>query len=173
MGPLLAQTNLLFDEYTPHDVSLHINSLSRITDELLADRIDNLNSVEAGILACALYGHDWGMAVSEDEKSIIVTGKNTKGETSHEFALLANEQETWKTFAKQNGISVDDNGYVALHTDVTKPIWRDYVRGTHSERSRVRCEHYFAEGLLHFGKAVGEVCAGHWYYIDQIPRRGL
>ena len=36
VGPVLAQTNLLFDEYTPHDVALHISSLSRIADELLS-----------------------------------------------------------------------------------------------------------------------------------------
>jgi len=168
VGPLLAQTNLLFDEYTPHDVPLHISSLSRITDELLGDRIDCLNSVEASILACALYGHDWGMAVSEEEKAVIVTGKKINGETTHEFALVAKEREIWKTFSKQNGISTEDNGYVSLQTDVSKPVWRDYVRKTHAERSRVRCEQYFAGRLADYGTAVGEVCAGHWYYIDQI-----
>lgn len=134
--PELTQTNLLFDEYTPHD-QYHIDSLIQIADKLLGDTVINsLNGCEACILACAIYGHDWGMAVSLDEKELITTGKLPTGKKQTDFALLTNENSIWTKFAKTRHLKINEFGYVLNESLVPKEIWREYVRETHAERSK-------------------------------------
>lgn len=168
----LQQINQLFDEYTPHD-RIHMTSLLRITDELLGDEvIGNLNGCEACILACAIYGHDWGMAVSEDEKEMIVTDRPSSEGGGAGIALLPDERERWRRFANLEGISSRPDGHVDDRSKVTKDLWREYVRQTHAERARVRVIQYFRNerDLGQLGEPVGEVCAGHWYDIADIRR---
>ncbi len=166
--PQLTQTNLLFDEYTPHD-QFHMESLFRISEDLLGDDIlDRLCSTEACILACAIYGHDWGMAVSEDEKELIVTGNTTSGKTISDFALLDNEDIKWKSYAKSKHLSTDEKGHLSDSSEVLKNVWLEYVRNTHSERSKIRVRSFFNESDSRLGELIGEVCAGHWYDISKI-----
>ena len=67
---------LLFPEYTPHDEEYHLRPLFHLADRILGRRLlSELNATELFLLACALYGHDWGMAVSNPEKIHISTGK--------------------------------------------------------------------------------------------------
>ncbi len=168
--PQLTQINLLFDEYTPHD-EIHMNSLFRIADRLLGDRIvDFLNCAEACILACSIYGHDWGMAVSKDEKTIITTGKPPFGRDLREFALLPNESYSWTKYAKSKNIEVCENGFVDNELLVSKEQWREYVRITHSERSRAKVEHFFKGNDKRLGELIGEVSAGHWYDTTKISQ---
>ena len=75
------------------------------------------------------------MAVSSDEKSVIVTGAMTNGSKDHDFALLPDEHGRWESFAGAKRVKLDENGFVATADEIEKPIWRDYVRHTHSERS--------------------------------------
>ncbi|TWU40177.1 Chaperone protein HtpG [Novipirellula aureliae] len=169
VAPLLAQTNQLFDEFTPHDESNHIQSLFRIVDELLDSKVEQLNGVEACILACSIYGHDWGMAVSNDEKSAIVTGKPPQHTA---FALLPKEHHLWSQFANEAGIETNQFGFVREEAMVEKELWRNYVRLTHAERSRQRIEAYFKEDTRHLGIAVGEVSAAHGMEISDIRCMG-
>ncbi len=164
--PELKQINLLFDEYTPHD-DTHMSSLLRIADKLLGDEmIERLNGCEACVLACAIYGHDWGMAVSPDEKEHIVTGARV----GKDFALLPDEQERWREYARSEGIGSPPDGHVDDPAVVTKDQWRGYVRRTHADRARVRAIDYFRSmnDLEQLGTPVGDVCAGHWYDIARI-----
>lgn len=166
--PELSQINLLFDEYTPHDVT-HMDSLFRIADLLLgSERINKLNGCEACIIGCALYGHDWGMAVSGDERDLIVTGVVPVGRNREEFALLDDEQQCWAKFAKSVGLEVNDAGYVNDSSVISKDTWREYVRQTHADRAYARALHCFSGDQAPLGRLVGEVCAGHWYDISQI-----
>lgn len=168
----LKQINILFDEYTPHD-DTHMGSLLRIADDLLGDEvIGRLNECEACVLACAIYGHDWGMAVSEDEKEAIVTGAPPDRTETAEFALLPDERDRWRKFTRSLGIGAGPDGLVDEPRCVSKDHWRDYVRQTHAERARVRAIKYFeSEGDFEkLGMPVGEVCAGHWYEINDIRR---
>lgn len=166
--PQLTQTNLLFDEYTPHD-QFHMESLFRISEDLLGDDIINrLYGTEACILACAIYGHDWGMAVSEDEKELIVTGKSTSGKTITDFALLDNEDIKWRSFAKSKHLTINEQGHVVDSSEVLKNIWLEYVRNTHSERSKIRVRSFFNDTDSRLGELIGDVCAGHWYDISKI-----
>ncbi|WP_273048317.1 ATP-binding protein [Pseudoalteromonas sp.] len=169
VGAELTETNKLFDEFTPHDET-HMVSLFRITDELLSNAIDNLNGCEACILACAIYGHDWGMAVSDAEKERIVTGRTPSNSETSDFALLDDEQNMWLAYCQNNKIECDENGFVENHYDVSTVLWRGYVRNTHSSRALIRCRHYFKGDLASIGIALGEVCAGHWYAIEDIAQ---
>src|SRR6267378_5157976 len=55
--------NQLFPEYTPHDEEYHLSRLFHVADILIeAKRYENMNASELFVLACGLYGHDWGMA---------------------------------------------------------------------------------------------------------------
>lgn len=166
--PELTQTNLLFYEYTPHD-QYHIDSLFKIADKLLGEElINNLNGCEACVLACAIYGHDWGMAVSQNEINLITTGYKRSGEEQSSFALLPDEDYQWLKFAKSKKLVINELGYLAKGSAVPKEIWREYVRLTHAERSKARAKHFFAGDDATFGEIVGEVCAAHWYDISKI-----
>lgn len=161
--PQLGQTNQLFDEYTPHDAQ-HIASLFRIADTLLEPILTNLNGIESFVLCSAIVGHDWGMAVSKDERDAIVRGAITDGA----FARLGNDHELWTSFAQQQGLPLDKEGFLPPDKQLPDDLWRDYVRGTHAERSRARALHYFKDDLYHLGPLVGAVCAGHAYDISEI-----
>jgi len=81
---------LLFPEYTPHDEHYHLKPLFHLAGRLLGKRLlQELNATELFLLACALYGHDWGMAVSDSEKLNIVGGRALK-EDDH--SVLHGEQ---------------------------------------------------------------------------------
>jgi hypothetical protein len=169
VSPQLSQINILFDEYTPHD-DTHMKSLFKIADGLLGEEvINNLNGCEACILACSVYGHDWGMAVSKNEKTLIVTGK-TLEEGTESFSLLKDERYKWKEHAKLNALATDDNGFLEDDSLVSKDIWREYVRKTHAERAKVRSIRFFGGDDSTLGEIIGEVCAGHWYDIAQISQ---
>jgi hypothetical protein len=74
------QINELFPEYTPHDDKYHLEPLFHIADTLLGkDLMQKMNSAELLLVAVGLYGHDWGMAVSKDEKEFILTAKGPSG----------------------------------------------------------------------------------------------
>jgi hypothetical protein len=76
------QINVLFAEYTPHDEQYHLKRLFHVACTVLGrEQLEEMNSAELFVLAVALYGHDWGMAVSDPEKQYILTGEPPKGIT--------------------------------------------------------------------------------------------
>ena len=69
--PDLREVSRTLPEFTPHD-DKHISNLFELTEQLLhPGLLEALTSTEAFVLAASLVGHDWGMAVSDDEKSVI------------------------------------------------------------------------------------------------------
>src|SRR5438874_2056917 len=69
----VAFINQLFPEYTPHDAHYHLTRLFHIADLVVEkNRFEQLNAAELFVLAAALYAHDWGMAVSEQERATIL-----------------------------------------------------------------------------------------------------
>ena len=165
VAPLLGQTNVLFTEFTPHDETNHIASLFRIADELLGNEvIQNLNACESFLLAAALYGHDWGMAVSTDEKEAILTRVNRNN-----LALLDNEVETVTQFCSQNGIPVPETNDGSVAIEMGLDHWRTYVRITHAERANSRIRRFFSDdGDRQLGETLGILCASHWYEIKDV-----
>ena len=88
--------NILFPEYTPHDDQYHLKTLFHVADTILGNQqLESMNSAELFILACSIYGHDWGMAVSDSEKHYIVTGRPPEGMTK--AILEKNFQKFYKT----------------------------------------------------------------------------
>ena len=92
----LRQINVLFPEYTPHDEDYHISNLFRISDIILENTYDNLNTTELLLLVAAMYGHDWGMSVSKSERYYIATEKAL--ESSPSISLLDDEFDRFKEF---------------------------------------------------------------------------
>ncbi len=150
-------TNALFPEYTPHDEQYHVKNMFHIADSLLGSGlISEMNSGELFVLACSMYGHDWGMAVSEREKRYILEGKLS--EDGDELWILDDEQNVVRRFISELGLNIEAN---SLLNDEGKELWREYVRYTHHIRSGVRVRRYFEEIGLGVADAIARVCESH------------
>jgi len=102
----IRQINELFPEYTPHDQNYHLKHLFRISDELLGiERYNGMNLSELFFLAIGLYGHDWGMAVSNVEKEYIFTGKIPKDVKENDYYFISDENKKFREFLKKENIS--------------------------------------------------------------------
>src|SRR5437016_3440016 len=95
----VSRINLLFPEYTPHDEKYHLKRLFFVADDLLGDAlIENMNVTELFLLSVSLYAHDWGMAISDEEKKYILSGCNDALPSSN--SLLDDEKNRIKEFCK-------------------------------------------------------------------------
>jgi len=152
--------NQLFPEYTPHDEQYHLTRLFHVADTILGrDRLETMNSAELFILAVALYGHDWGMAVSDVEKEYIVTGKSPEGANLSDLWILRDEGDRLRKFAREQRLRVDAEGRL---TQITIEVWREYVRQTHALRSGERVRRFFEPIDGGVAEAASRVCLGHW-----------
>ncbi|MDB6059687.1 MAG: ATP-binding protein [Verrucomicrobiales bacterium] len=158
--------NQLFPEYTPHDANYHLSRLFHVADKCLTKtKLDNMNSAELFVLACGLYGHDWGMAVSDTEKEYILTGKLPLGAKMDDIWVLGDEQARLEHFAEQHKIVKDpDRGFIGISLE----MWRSYVRTTHALRSGERTRRYFRPYGEGISEALGRVCEGHWLDFSEI-----
>jgi len=160
------QINELFPEYTPHDDEYHLKRLFHIADTLLGkDLMQEMNSAELLLLAVGLYGHDWGMAVSEAEKELILTGEVPEGRSRQEFCLLAQESGRLLRFARDSRLELDEDG-----RPYPMPIesWREYVRLTHAERSAERVRRFFEHIDGSLANAGARVCLGHSVGLEEL-----
>lgn len=151
----ITQINLLFPEYTPHDEKYHLTKLFFIADQMLEDSvICAMNTTELFLLAASLYGHDWGMAVSDEEKKVIISGNYDE-----RFATLDDEQIRFKSFCRDRNITS-----IELET----ADWQEYVRQTHAFRSGKRIRKYFEGINAGLGDFCARICEGHWHNFDMI-----
>lgn len=154
------QINVLFPEYTPHDEEYHLTNLFHVASSFLSnEQLYRMNSAELFVLACALYGHDWGMAVSEVEKEYIIFGKLREGVGIGDLFILPQELEDFASFLRDQDIVLNE-----LHDmgDVPIDLWREYVRKTHSIRSGDRMRQYFEPIDTGVGEATCRVCESHY-----------
>lgn len=150
------QINQLFPEYTPHDEMYHLHRLFSIADQILGkDLLKRLNCAELFVLTLGIYGHDWGMAVSEVEKELIQYNKIRDGYDSKDFPLLYNEHQKFLDYLQRINGSIDNSS-------VNINDWREYVRLTHAQRSQERIIKFFEKMSNGVGIAVGKLCVGHW-----------
>jgi hypothetical protein len=146
---------LLFPEYTPHDEQYHLKPLFHLASRLLGKRLlQKLNATELFLLACALYGHDWGMAVSNSERLSIVGAQPAKG---NETIPEQEEQRGFHRFAREHG-------YIISGDPVPISIWREYVRQTHAIRSARRIRTYFETIDTGVSLRLAQICESH--YLD-------
>lgn len=154
----VARINLLFPEYTPHDEQYHLKRLFYVADKMLGNEIiENMNATELFLLSVSLYGHDWGMAVSDEEKSYILTGCND--DSSLAINLLDDEKNRISEFCRIKNIELNN---------IELDDWREYVRLTHAFRSGKRIKKYFepiSSGVADFAS---RICEGHWLDFDII-----
>lgn len=160
------QINVLFPEYTPHDEQYHLKRLFHVADTVLGrDRLEEMNSAELFVLAVALYGHDWGMAISDPEKQYIVTGKPPEGTKAEDFWILPDERVRFAKFARKQRLAVDAEGCLQ---DVPIEMWREYVRQTHAFRSGERVRRFFEQIKGSVAEAASRVCEGHWLDFEDL-----
>lgn len=157
--------NQLFPEYTPHDEEYHLSRLFHVADTLIGqDRYEGMNATELFVLACGLYGHDWGMAVSDAERRYIVFGVLPDGFQPTDFALLSDEARRFERFLSEQRLEIND----IKQDGISDKDWREYVRQTHAYRSGERVRHYFRNIDSGVAEAAARVCEGHWLDIEDI-----
>jgi hypothetical protein len=146
---------LLFTEYTPHDEEYHLRPLFHLASQLLGTRIiQELNATELFLLSCALFGHDWGMAVSDTERRAIIRGIPVEG--GSRLPSLDNERARFFNFARERGCTFEKDG-----VDPPIDLWRDYVRQTHAIRSAERVRKYFETIDTGVALRLSSICESH------------
>ena len=165
------QINELFPEYTPHDEQYHLTKLFHVADTVLGrERIEAMNPAELFVLAVALYGHDWGMAVSEQEKQYILTRELPEGTKAEDFWILPNEHDRLTQFAHEKRLTIDADGRLE---QIPIEMWREYVRETHAVRSGERVRHFFESVDGGVAEAASRVCVGHWLDFEDLQDHNL
>jgi len=163
----VSHINVLFPEFTPHDEKNHLTPLLHVADKVLTrTRYEKMNVVELFLLAVGLYGHDWGMAVSGPEREYI-TSPEMKITENPDLLFLPNEQVSFKSFAKQQGIEHQD------HAEVPDAIWREYVRQTHGQRSAMRVRKFFEQMGGGLPGAASRICEAHVLDFEELQRYDL
>ncbi|WP_288243169.1 ATP-binding protein [uncultured Chryseobacterium sp.] len=141
----------VFPEYTPHEEEFHLRRLLGLAEEILGrELIERLNATELLILCLSIFGHDWGMAVSQTEKDVIA---EHLGSSPYDYALLKSEHSR---FARHLEIFNEKADKISDFT------WQEYIRKTHAERSAQRVRNYFKKIDNGIGEAAARVCIGHW-----------
>lgn len=154
----VSRINLLFPEYTPHDEKYHLKRLFYVGDMLLGDDlIDSMNVTELFLLSVCLYAHDWGMAVSEDEKRSIISGTSLNENVAKN--LLDDENRRFHEFCQNKNIHSVDIGI---------SDWQEYIRQTHAFRSGKRIRSYFEPISPGVAEFAARICEGHYLDFDVI-----
>ncbi|PWN61693.1 HD domain-containing protein [Chryseobacterium viscerum] len=146
-----------FPEYTPHDEEHHLRRLLNLADEILGPKIiKSLNATELLILSLSIFGHDWGMAVSEAEKKEILTKDDLQ---KSEFSLLRFDNQDFLKHLKRLNENLDN---------ISNFAWQEYIRLTHAKRSAERVKRYFKKIDNGIGEATARTCEGHWLDFKEI-----
>lgn len=165
------QINQLFPEYTPHDEQYHLSRLFHMGDKLLEKkRLEEMNSAELMALAVGLYGHDWGMAVSEVEKHLVLSGEPPEGVKADDLWVLPDEGDRLAAFARDERLAMTPEGAV---DDMSIDSWREYVRQTHAFRSAKRVRRFFERIDCGLGDAASRICEAHWLGFEQLRQHEL
>lgn len=155
----MRQVNELFPEYTPHDEQYHLKRLFHVADTILGrERLEAMNSAELFVLAVSLYGHDWGMAVSHQEKQYILTKELPKGKSVDDFWILPDEHTRLAQFAHKQRLATDTE---SRFEKIPIEMWRIYIRETHAYRSSERVYQFFSTIDGGVAEAAKRVCEGH------------
>jgi len=163
---IVGQINLLFPEYTPHDDQYHLKNLFHVADTLLGGQeLESMNSTELFILACSMYGHDWGMAVSDSEKHYIVTGRSPEGMTNEVSRYLEWDRNSFCTFASKHNLRLDT---INKGEDIDFSLWQEYVRQTHAIRSGIRAKQYFESIDTGVAEGIMRVCESHSLNFEEL-----
>ena len=147
--------HVLFPQFTPHDDLHHLEPLFRLASALLGETLLNqLNVSELFLLACALYGHDWGMAVNAAYKHEILLGKTSKGPNR----AFDQDLQRLALFTEEMGIRISiDSGIKHMSLD----LWREFIRKTHPQRSAERIRNHFETIDTGIAIRLAQICESH------------
>lgn len=167
----IRQINELFPEYVPHDEHYHLKRLFHIADTILGrNALELMNSTELFVLAVALYGHDWGMAISNPEKKYIINGNLLKDTEKDDLRLLSDEHNRFVSFANRQRLASDAK---STSRSVPMEVWRQYVRDTHAHRSAERVRRFFEHIDRGVADAASRVCVSHWKNLENLQDHHL
>ncbi len=162
IAPELSYTNITFPQFTPHDEPNHIHPLFVLTQRLLSPAvIDALNAGELFVLACSLYAHDWGMAVSDAEKQCLL-GLADQTPTDA-FSLLDSDKTAFAKLLEDYKLANCCN-----INDVPSHVWQSYIRETHAARSAQRVRAFFKDIDINLGDSVAMVSEGHNLDVERL-----
>jgi hypothetical protein len=162
IAPELSYTNVTFPLFTPHDEQNHINPLFILAERLLGSEvIESLNATELFVLACSLYAHDWGMAVSEAEKKCLLGLAEPSATDS--FVLPDSDRAAFAKLLKANQIAEP-----RAVGDVPLGMWQAHIRNTHAARSARRVRAFFSAIDTNLGDAVALVSEGHNLDVERL-----
>lgn len=148
-----------FPLFTPHDEPNHIHPLFDICTRLVGEEVlSQLGACELFILSSALYGHDWGMAVSDEEKAAI---QGTAGNVPAD-GFLQGESHAFREKLRKRGLDATD--------EVPQELWQDYIRDTHALRSGQRLRAFFMDKDPVLGEAVAKVAESHAWDVEEVRR---
>ncbi len=163
IAPELSYTNVTFPLFTPHDEQNHIHPLFVLTERLIGSEvIGSLNATELFVLACGLYAHDWGMAVSNAERRCLLGMAEPTAQDT--FKLLEDDKAAFARLLREHRVPED----LCAPADVPLWIWQAYIRKTHAARSAQRARHFFSEIDANLGEAVALVSEGHNLDIERL-----
>ncbi len=163
---IVGQINLLFPEYTPHDDQYHLKNLFHVADLIIGNQqLESMNSAELFILACSIYGHDWGMAVSDSEKHYIVTGRLPEGMTHESRLSLQWDRDSFCRFASNCCLPLDTINNI---DDIDFGVWQDYIRQTHAIRSSIRTKYYFESIDTGVAESIMRICRSHSLNLEEL-----
>ena len=165
--PSIKNVNILFPEYTPHDIT-HLQRLFDISEKILGSKLlSDLNHTECFLLSAAIVAHDWGMGVSASEQEAIINGQqgliDVVGPDNNHYhqVLLSDEQRQLTEHQLLRGIKLEWNKDTnSLANQKLIDIWRDYLRDTHPERSAQRIRSHFISDKS-IGRNIALISHGH------------
>jgi hypothetical protein len=144
----------VFPQYTPHDATRHLEQLFPLADKVLGTPLyDKLNVAELSLLVFALYSHDWGMAVGDDERTAISGQQDAPN-----LALIPEELSTFRR-ARDEATRLGKSD---------AQLWEDYLRQTHARRSGQRLRKKLGRLSQSFAEMVARVAEGHVLDIREI-----
>lgn len=146
-----------FPEFTPHDEEHHLTPLLRLADRLLGPTFDRLGGAEVCVLVTAVLTHDWGMAVSDTQRSMVVREDGARSSDD----LLEWERDGWRRFLEDSDLPEESD-----------TRWRAYIRTTHAARSGQRLRKELAHLDPVFANAVALVAEGHSLDLREITDTG-
>jgi len=147
--------HVLFPQFTPHDDLHHLEPLFKLASDLLGERLlKGLNITELFLLACALYGHDWGMAVDEPYKQKLMSGTSI----SEKDKCIEEDRKRLRLFMTGGGYEVSEDSVIR---DLDIDIWREFVRRTHTQRSSGRVRSHFVTIDKGVAIRLAQICQSH------------
>lgn len=159
--------HVLFPQFTPHDDLHHLEPLYRLASDLLGEKLlKSLNITELFLLACALYGHDWGMAVDEQYKHKLISGISI---TEADNYIEEDRKRLW-LFLRDNGYEVAEE-LAVIDLDIS--IWRNFVRRTHARRSSDRIRSHFEKIDRGVAIRLAQICQSHGEDCDMLRNNDL